>query len=129
MVDGGAILTLSYLGAVRVIPNYNVMGVAKASLEACVRYLAFDLGPKNIRVNAISAGPVKTASVCAAKIFRRCWTVLRLNPRCAVTPTPPKSPIQQYSWQVAWGRGVTGNVIYVDAGYHIMGLLSSNQPG
>ncbi len=67
MSDGGSILTLSYLGAVRVIPNYNVMGVAKAALEACVRYLAYDLGPSNIRVNAISAGPVKTTSARAVK--------------------------------------------------------------
>src|SRR4029077_8773810 len=69
MTDGGSVMTLSYLGATRVVPNYNVMGVAKAALEACVRYLASDLGPAGIRVNAISAGPVKTASARGIRDF------------------------------------------------------------
>jgi enoyl-[acyl-carrier protein] reductase I len=129
MVDGGAILTLSYLGAVRVIPNYNVMGVAKASLEACVRYLAFDLGPKNIRVNAISAGPVKTASARAVKDFSKMLDGVAAQSPLRRNADPAEVADTAVFLASSLGRGVTGNVIYVDAGYHIMGLLSSNQPG
>jgi enoyl-[acyl-carrier protein] reductase I len=122
MANGGAILTLTYLGSIRVIPNYNVMGVAKASLEAAVRYLASDLGPSNIRVNAISAGPVKTASARGVKDFSK-----------MLEGMPEKAPLRRNTdpGEVAdaavflasdLGRGVTGNVLFVDAGYHLVGL-------
>jgi len=122
MTGGGAILTLSYLGSVRVVPNYNVMGVAKAALEASVRYLASDLGPSNIRVNAISAGPVKTASARGIKDFTKMLegvaerTPLRRN-------TDPAEVADTAVFLASdLGRGVTGNVIYVDAGFQIMAM-------
>lgn len=122
MTEGGAILTLSYLGSVRVIPNYNVMGVAKAALEACVRYLASDLGGKGIRVNAISAGPIKTASARGIKDFSKV-----LDGVAALAPLKRNTdPAEVADTAVflgsALGRGVTGNVIYVDAGFQVMGL-------
>lgn len=122
MSSGGSIMTLSYLGAVRVVPNYNVMGVAKAALEASVRYLASDLGPSNIRVNAISAGPVKTASARGIKDFTKMLegvadrTPLRRN-------TDPAEVADTAVFLASdLGRGVTGNVIYVDAGFQIMAM-------
>jgi len=125
MAAGGSILTLSYLGSVRVVQNYNVMGVAKAALEACVRYLAADLGPSNIRVNAISAGPVKTASARGIKDFSKV-----LDGVSALAPlrrnTDPAEVADTAVFLASHlGRGVTGNVIYVDAGFHIMGLSAS----
>jgi enoyl-[acyl-carrier protein] reductase I len=122
MTEGGAILTLTYLGSVRVIPNYNVMGVAKAALEACVRYLASDLGAKGIRVNGISAGPIKTASARGIKDFSKV-----LDGVAAVAPLKRNTdPAEVADTAVflgsALGRGVTGNVIYVDAGFQVMGL-------
>lgn len=124
MTAGGSILTLSYLGAVRVVENYNVMGVAKAALEASVRYLANDLGPSNIRVNAISAGAIKTASARAVKDISK-----------AIESTAKVAPLRRNTdpAEVAdaavflasdLGRGVTGNVLYVDAGFHVMGLAA-----
>jgi enoyl-[acyl-carrier protein] reductase I len=122
MTGGGSILTLSYLGAVRVVPNYNVMGVSKAALEASVRYLASDLGPSNIRVNAISAGPIKTASARGIKDFSKMLegvaerTPLRRN-------TDPAEVADAAVFLASdLGRGVTGNVLYVDAGFQIMAL-------
>jgi enoyl-[acyl-carrier protein] reductase I len=129
MTDGGSILTLSYLGAVRVVPNYNVMGVAKAALEACVRYLAHDLGPLNIRVNAISAGPVKTASARAVKDFSKMLDGVAANSPLRRNADPAEVADTAVFLASSLGRGVTGNVIYVDAGYQIMGLSSSGQPG
>ena len=122
MLSGGSIMTLSYLGAVRVVRNYNVMGVAKAALEASVRYLANDLGAKNIRVNAISAGPVKTAAARGVKDFSKV-----LDGVAQVAPlkrgTDPAEVADTAVFLASpLGRGVTGNVIYVDAGFHIMGL-------
>ncbi len=124
MTEGGSIMTLSYLGAVRVIQNYNVMGVAKAALEACVRYLANDLGAKNIRVNAISAGPIKTASARGIKDFSNV-----LDGVAALAPLKRNTdPAEVGDTAVflgsALGRGVTGNVIYVDAGFQVMGLAT-----
>jgi enoyl-[acyl-carrier protein] reductase I len=124
MTEGGAILTLSYLGSVRVIPNYNVMGVAKAALEACVRYLASDLGAKAIRVNAISAGPIKTASARGIKDFSKV-----LDGVAAVSPLRRNTDPAEVADTAVFlgsdlGRGVTGNVVYVDAGFQIMGLPS-----
>lgn len=129
MVDGGSILTLSYLGAVRVIPNYNVMGVAKAALEASVRYLAYDMGPSNIRVNAISAGPVKTASARAVKDFSKMLDGVAAHSPLRRNADPAEVADTAVFLASNLGRGVTGNVIYVDAGYQIMGLPSSGQPG
>ncbi len=122
MTEGGAILTLSYLGSVRVIPNYNVMGVAKAALEACVRYLASDLGAKGIRVNAISAGPIKTASARGIKDFSKV-----LDGVAAISPLRRNTEPAEVADTAVFlgshlGRGVTGNVIYVDAGFQVMGL-------
>ncbi len=124
MTEGGSIMTLTYLGSVRVIQNYNVMGVAKAALEACVRYLASDLGAKNIRVNAISAGPIKTASARGIKDFSSV-----LEGVAAVAPLKRNTdPAEVGDTAVflgsALGRGVTGNVIYVDAGFQVMGLAA-----
>ncbi len=118
----GSIITLTYIGAERVIPNYNVMGVAKAALEASVRYLAHDLGPRGIRVNAISSGPIRTLSASGIEGFaqildhiaersplRRNVTAEEVGDACAFLASP-------------LSRGITGSTIYVDAGYHIMGL-------
>jgi enoyl-[acyl-carrier protein] reductase I len=122
MSDGGSITTMSYIGASRVVPWYNVMGVAKAALEASVRYLAADLGARNVRVNAISAGPLKTASARAIKDF----SIL-------LSTTADRSPLRRNTepGEVAdtavflaspLGRGLTGNVLFVDAGMHILGM-------
>jgi enoyl-[acyl-carrier protein] reductase I len=119
---GGSITTLSYLGAARVVQNYNVMGVAKAALEASVRYLASELGASNIRVNAISAGPVKTASARGIKDFSKV-----LDGVAAIAPLRRNTDPAEVADTAVFlasdlGRGVTGNVIYVDAGFHIMAL-------
>ncbi|HUI76421.1 MAG TPA: enoyl-ACP reductase [Bryobacteraceae bacterium] len=122
MTQGGSITTLTYLGSTRVIPNYNVMGVAKASLEASVRYLANDLGPQKIRVNAISAGAVKTASMRGIK-----------GSSALLDATPQHAPLRHNTEPAEVGdaavflasnlsRGVTGNVLFVDSGIHVMGL-------
>jgi len=117
-----SIVTLSYIGGERVVPNYNVMGIAKAALEASVRYLASDLGPRGIRVNAISAGPLRTLSsagisgfseilnhVAARAPLRRNITADEVGDTCLFLASP-------------LSRGITGSVIYVDAGYHVMGV-------
>jgi enoyl-[acyl-carrier protein] reductase I len=120
MTEGGSLSTLTYLGSTRVMPNYNVMGVAKASLEAAVRYLASDLGARKIRVNAISAGPVKTASARAVKDFS---TILERIP--AVAPLKRNTDPAEVADAAVFlasdlGRGVTANVLYVDAGMQVM---------
>jgi enoyl-[acyl-carrier protein] reductase I len=125
MSEGGAIMTLSYLGAVRVFPNYNVMGVAKAALEAIVRYLASDLGPANIRVNAISAGPVKTVSARGVKDFSR-----MLDGAARIAPLRRNTEPAEVADAAVFlasdlGRGVTANVLYVDAGYQAMGIVAA----
>ena len=122
MTNGGSLLTLSYLGSVRVVPNYNVMGVAKAALEACVRYLASDLGPSNIRVNAISAGPVKTASARGIKDFSKVLEGVAAHAPLRRNTDPAEVADTAVFLGSSLGRGVTGNVIYVDAGFQIMGL-------
>ena len=118
----GSILTLSYLGSERVFPNYNVMGVAKAALEATVRYLAADLGPKNIRVNAISAGPVKTLAAAGIAGFSSILTVYR--ERAPLRRTIETSEVGDTAAFLLGegGRGITGEVVMVDAGYHITGM-------
>lgn len=122
MTRGGSMMTLSYLGAVRVIPNYNVMGVAKAALEASVRYLSSDLGPQNIRVNAISAGPIKTAAARGIKDFSKVLEGVASHAPLRRNTDPAEVADTAVFLASDLGRGVTGNVLYVDAGYHIMGL-------
>ena len=122
MPNGGSIMTLSYLGSTRVCPNYNVMGVAKAALEASMKYLAYDLGPQNIRVNAISAGPIKTASARGIKDFTAMHeTVAAHSPLKRVTD-PAEVGDSAVFLASHLGRGVTGNVLYVDAGFQIMAM-------
>jgi enoyl-[acyl-carrier protein] reductase I len=122
MTKGGSILTLTYLGAVKVVPNYNVMGVAKAALEAVVRYLASDLGPANIRVNAISAGPVKTASARGIKDFSKVLGGVAAHAPLRRNTDPAEVADAAVFLACDLGRGVTGNVLYVDAGFQVMGL-------
>jgi enoyl-[acyl-carrier protein] reductase I len=122
MTCGGALMTLTYLGSTRVVPNYNAMGVAKASLEACVRYLASDLGPQRIRVNAISAGPVKTASARAIKDFTTILDYVATRAPLRRNTDPAEVADTAVFLASDLGRGVTGNTIFVDAGIQIMGL-------
>lgn len=124
MKEGGSLLTLTYYGAERVMPHYNVMGVAKAALEASVRYLAADLGPKDIRVNAISAGPIKTLAASGIGDFRYIlkWNELNSPLRRNVTiEDVGRSGLFLLS---DLGSGVTGEVMHVDAGYHTVGMCS-----
>jgi enoyl-[acyl-carrier protein] reductase I len=122
MENGGSIQTLTYLGATRVVPNYNVMGVAKAALEASVRYLAAELGEKNIRVNAVSAGPIKTASARAVKDLTKMLDRFAENAPLRRNTDPAEVADTSVFLASDLGRGVTGNVIFVDAGYQIMGM-------
>lgn len=122
MTDGGAIMTLTYLGATRVVENYNVMGVAKAALEACVRYLAAELGAKNIRVNAISAGPIKTASARGIKEFSKVLDAVAAHAPLKRNCDPAEVGDTAVFLASGLGRGVTGNTIFVDAGFQVMGL-------
>jgi enoyl-[acyl-carrier protein] reductase I len=122
MTRGGSITTLSYLGAVRVLPNYNVMGVAKAALESSVRYLAYDLGASNIRVNAISAGAIKTASARGIKDFSKMLDTVADRSALRRTTDPAEVADSAVFLASDLGRGVTGNVLYVDAGYQIMAM-------
>jgi enoyl-[acyl-carrier protein] reductase I len=122
MTNGGGIVTLTYYGAEKVVPKYNVMGVAKAALEACVRYLANDLGPKNIRVNAISAGPIKTL---AARGVSGLGEMLKSHAERA--PLKRNVDPGEVGGTAAFllseaGSGITGETIYVDCGYNIMGF-------
>jgi len=128
MTDGGTLLTLTYYGAEKWMPHYNVMGVAKAALEASVRYLAADLGPKNIRVNAISAGPIKTLAASGIGDFRY---ILRWNEYNA--PLRRTVTIEEVGDTAAYlvsdmGRGMTGEVLHVDAGYHVVGMKNPEAP-
>ena len=119
---GGSILTLTYLGSERVFPNYNVMGVAKAALEASMRYLAADLGARNIRVNAISAGPIKTLAASGIGGFSGILQVYReRSPMKRNTETGEVADTARFLLGPG-GRGISGEVLIVDAGYHIMGL-------
>src|SRR5712691_8386731 len=122
MSAGGSITTLTYLGSIRVIPHYNVMGVAKAALEASVRYLASDLGPSRIRVNAISAGPVKTASARAIKDFSGVLDTVTKHAPLRRNTDPAEVADAAVFLASALGRGVTGNILFVDSGLQIMGL-------
>jgi enoyl-[acyl-carrier protein] reductase I len=122
MTRGGSISTLTYLGSTRVVQNYNVMGVAKASLEACVRYLAADLGPKKVRVNAISAGPIKTTSARGVKDFSKVLEgVAATAPLRRNTDTAEVGDVAVFLAS-DMSRGVTGNIVFVDSGFQIVGL-------
>ena len=122
MTAGGSITTLTYLGSTRVVPNYNVMGVAKAALEASVRYLASELGPSGIRVNAISAGPVKTASARAVKDFSSILDVVAKRAPLRHNTEPAEVGDAAVFLASHLSRGVTGNVLFVDSGMQMMGL-------
>ena len=128
MPQGGSLVTLTYGGSVRVMPNYNVMGVAKAGLEASVRYLAADLGPKAIRVNAISAGPIKTLAASGIGDFRYImkWNELNSPLRRNVTQEEVgKAALYLLS---DLGSGTTGENLHVDAGYHVVGMKAVDAP-
>ncbi len=119
---GGSVLTLTFLGSDRVFPNYNVMGVAKAALESSVRYLAADLGPQNIRVNAISAGPVKTLAAAGIGGFSSILGVVREKaPLRRAIETSEVGDAAAFLLSNA-ARGITGEVMMVDAGFHILGM-------
>lgn len=119
---GGSIITLTYLGGERAVPNYNVMGVAKAALESTVRYLAFSLGPRNIRVNAISAGPIKTLAAAGVSGFSRILNVVgQLTPLRRNTDPSEVADTALFLCSHL-SRGITGEVIHVDSGYHIVGV-------
>lgn len=118
----GSLLTLSYYGAEKAVPNYNVMGIAKASLEASVRYLAASLGPKGIRVNAISAGPIKTLAAAGIKDFRKMQSAY-----AATTPLKRNVTLEEVGNTAAFlcsslASGITGEVVHVDAGYHAVAM-------
>jgi len=122
----GALLTLSYLGAERFVPNYNVMGLAKASLEANVRYMAGSLGPEGTRVNGISAGPIRTLASAGIKDFRK-----MLDYNAKVTPLRQNVTKEQVGNTAAFlcsdmAAGITGEILHVDAGFHIVGLDIAN---
>lgn len=128
MPDGGAILTLSYYGAEKVVPHYNVMGVAKAALETSVKYLANDLGPEKIRVNAISAGPIRTLAASGIGDFRYILKWNELN-----SPLRRNVTIEDVGGSALYllsdlSSGVTGEVHHVDAGYHVIGMKQEDAP-
>jgi enoyl-[acyl-carrier protein] reductase I len=122
MINGGSIMTLTYLGSIRVVKNYNVMGVAKAALEASVRYLASDLGPRNIRVNGISSGPIKTTSARGIKDFSKVLDGVAANAPLRRNTDPAEVADTAVFLASDLSRGVTGNVVFVDAGFQIIGL-------
>jgi len=128
MSAGGSILTLSYYGAEKVVPHYNVMGVAKAALEASVKYLAMDLGPENIRVNAISAGPIKTLAASGIGDFRYIlkWNELNSPLRRNVTIEDVGGAGLYMLSDLA--SGVTGEIHHVDAGYNVIGMKAEDAP-
>lgn len=128
MKNGGSMITLTYLGAERVTPHYNVMGVAKAALEASVKYLAVDVGDQNIRVNAISAGPIKTLAAMGIGDFRYILKWNELN-----SPLKRNTTIGDVGGSALYllsdlGAGTTGEVLHVDSGYHVVGMKAIDAP-
>ena len=128
MNDGGSIITLSYYGAEKVIPHYNVMGIAKAALEASVMYLAADLGDRDIRVNAISAGPIKTLAASGIGDFRY---ILKWNEYNA--PLKRNTTLNDVGGAALFllsnlASGTTGEILHVDSGYHVVGMKSPDAP-
>ena len=128
MTSGGSMLTLTYYGAEKVMPHYNVMGVAKAALEASVRYLAADLGRNNIRVNAISAGPIKTLAASGIADFRYILRWNEYNSALRRTVTIEEVGASGLYFLSDLSRGVTGEVHHVDAGYHVQGMKHEDAP-
>ncbi len=128
MPNGGSLLTLTYYGAEKWMPHYNVMGVAKAALEASVRYLAADLGPQNIRVNAISAGPIKTLAASGIGDFRYIlkWNEYNAPLRRTVTIDEVGATAAYLASDLS--RGMTGEILHVDAGYHVVGMKNPEAP-
>lgn len=127
MTQGGSMLTLSYLGAERVMPHYNVMGVAKAALEASVRYLAVDLGVRQIRVNAISAGPIKTLAASGIGDFRAILKWNEINAPLKRNVTTLEVGHTALSLLSDLGTGVSGEVLHVDSGYHTVGMIAVDE--
>lgn len=128
MPNGGSMLTLTYYGAQKVMPHYNVMGVAKAALEASVRYIAVDLGPDNIRVNAVSAGPIKTLAASGIRDFRYILKWNQHNSPLRRTVTIGEVGNAALYLLSDMGQAVTGEVHYVDAGYHVVGMKAEDAP-
>jgi enoyl-[acyl-carrier protein] reductase I len=128
MRSGGSILTLTYYGAEKVMPHYNVMGVAKAALEASIRYLAVDLGPQAIRVNAISAGPIKTLAASGIGDFRYILKWNELNAPLRRTVTIEDVGRAALFLLSDLSGGVTGEIVHVDAGYHVVGMKAVDAP-
>ncbi|MFQ5943421.1 MAG: enoyl-ACP reductase [Anaerolineales bacterium] len=128
MPDGGSMMTLSFYASEKVFPNYNVMAVAKSALESTMRYLAADFGPRGIRVNAISPGPVRTLSAAGVSGFKRMY---REFPDIAPLRrhTTPEDIGHSAVWLASdWARNVTGDVLFVDSGYNILGAFSPDEP-
>ena len=128
MPDGGSILTLTYYGAEKVMPHYNVMGVAKAALETSVKYLAVDLGSKNIRVNAVSAGPIKTLAASGIGDFRYILKWNEYNSPLKRTVTIEEVGDSSLYLLSDLSRGVTGEIHHVDSGYHTIGMKAVDAP-
>ena len=128
MHDGGSLLTLTYYGAERVMPHYNVMGVAKAALEASVRYLAFDLGRERIRVNAISAGPIRTLAASGIGDFRYILKWNEYNSPLRRNVTIDEVGGTAVFLLSALGSGVTGEIVHVDSGFHVVGMKAVDAP-
>ncbi len=128
MTNGGSMLTLTYYGAEKVMPHYNVMGVAKAALEASVRYLASDLGRNNIRVNAISAGPIKTLAASGISDFRYILKWNEYNSPLRRTVTIEDVGASGLYLLSDLSRGVTGEIHHVDSGYHVQGMKNEDAP-
>ena len=128
MTEGGSLLTLTYYGAEKVMPHYNVMGVAKAALEASVKYLAVDLGSKNIRVNAISAGPIKTLAASGIGDFRYILKWNEYNSPLKRTVSIEEVGDSGLYFLSDMSRGVTGEIHHVDSGYHVVGMKSVDAP-
>ncbi|MEO1942011.1 MAG: SDR family oxidoreductase [Campylobacterales bacterium] len=120
--EGGSVLTMTYLGAIRYIPHYNVMGVAKAALEASIRYLAVDLGEKGIRINGISAGPIKTLAASGIGDFSEILSYNRQNSPLRRNITIEEVGKAGVFLLSDYSSGITGEILYVDSGYHVMGM-------
>lgn len=121
MEEGGSIITMTYYGAEKVVKNYNIMGVAKATLEASVRYLAADLGPDGIRVNAVSAGPIKTLAASGVRDFRKLMSMAEERSPLRRNVTPEEVGRSALFLCSDMGGGITGEVLHVDAGYNVLG--------
>lgn len=129
MNEGGSIVTLTYMGSERVLPNYNIMGVAKAALEASVRYAASDLGHQGVRVNAVSAGPIKTLAAAGIGDFRKILHWNELNAPLQRNVTQEEVGMATLGLLSSIGSGISGEVLHVDCGYHTVGMLNLDNAG